>query len=85
MLITKRSYKKKFVIGGACIFGSIGDFFCKNVFENCGKAISVGSSSRRKNWGKDVGMTAIDVGNTVAIDAGEKLVEKAARKLSTPK
>ena len=30
-------------------------------------------------------MKAIDVGNTVAIDDGRKLVEKAAKKLTTPK
>ena len=30
-------------------------------------------------------MKAIDVGKTVAINAGKKLVEKAAKKLSTPK
>ena len=52
MLITKRSYKKKYVIGGAGIFGSIGKFFCENVLEECGKAISVDSSSGRKNCGK---------------------------------
>ena len=30
-------------------------------------------------------MKAIDVGNTIAIDAGKKLVEKAAKSLITPK
>ena len=30
-------------------------------------------------------MKAIDVDKTVAIDAGKKLLEKAANKLSTPK
>ena len=30
-------------------------------------------------------MKAIDVGKTVAIDAGKKLVEKAAKRLTTPK
>ena len=31
------------------------------------------------------GMKAIDVSKTVAIDAGKKLVEKAAKRLNTPK
>ena len=31
---------------------------------------------------KDIGMTAIDVSKTVVIDAGKKLFEKAAKKLS---
>ena len=30
-------------------------------------------------------MKAIDVGKTVSIDAGKKLVEKAAKRLTTPK
>ena len=30
-------------------------------------------------------MKAINVGKTAAIDAGKKLIEKAAKKLSTPK
>ena len=34
---------------------------------------------------KDIGMKAIDVGKTVAIDFGKKLVEKAAKGISTPK
>ena len=34
---------------------------------------------------KDIGIKAIHVGKTVAIDAGKKLVEKAAKKLYTPK
>ena len=34
---------------------------------------------------KDIGMNAIDVGKTVAIDAGKKLVEKAVKKFSKPK
>ena len=85
MLITKRTYKKKYVIGGACIFDFIGNFFCKNVCEQCGKAISVDSSSGRKNCGKRYWNESYYVGKTVAIDAGKKLVEKAATKLSTPK
>ena len=34
---------------------------------------------------EDIGMKAIDVGKTVAIDADKKLVEKAAKKLSKRK
>ena len=35
-----------------------------------------------KTGAKNIGMKAIDVGKTVAIDADKKLVEKAAKKLS---
>ena len=40
-------------------------------------------SRAAKTAAKDIGMKAIDVGKTVAIDAGKKFVEKAAKKLST--
>ena len=33
MLITKRSYKRKYVIGGVGIFGSIGNF-CARMFSS---------------------------------------------------
>ena len=39
----------------------------------------------RKTVAKDIGMKAIDVGRTVAVDAGKKLVEKAAKRLTTHK
>ena len=38
-----------------------------------------------KTAAKDIGMKAIDVDKTVAIDAGENLVEKTAKRLFTSK
>ena len=38
-----------------------------------------------KTAAKDIGMIAVDVDKTVAIDAGKKLVEEAAKRLSTTK
>ena len=61
------------------------ELFCENVFEYCCKAISVGSSSGRKIAAKDIGMKAVDVLKTVAVVADKKLVEKAAKIVSTPK
>ena len=37
MLITKRTYKKKYVIGGAGIFDSIGNFFARMFSSNAAK------------------------------------------------
>ena len=37
MLITNRSYKKKYVSGGAGIFGSIGNFFARMFSSNVAK------------------------------------------------
>ena len=85
MLITKRTYKKKYVIGGAYIFGSIGKFLAKMFSSNAAKQLASAALQAGKTAAKDTGMKAIDVGKTVAINAGKTLVEKAAKKSSTSK
>ena len=86
MLITMITCKRKFVIGYASVFGSIGLLFARMFMSNMARqlaasiAVQVGKTAAR-----DIGMKAIDVGKTVAIDAGKKLVENAAKKLSIPK
>ena len=85
MQITKRTYKKKDVIGGAGIFGSIGNFLARMCSSNAVKQLPSTALQAGKTAAKDIGMKAIDVGKTVAIDAGKKLVEKAAKTLTTPK
>ena len=79
MLITKRTYKRKYVIGGADIFGSIGNFFARMFSSNAAKQLASAALEARKTAAKDIGMKAIDVSETVAIDAGRKIVEKAAK------
>ena len=85
MLITKRSYKQKYVIEGAGIFGFIGNFFARMFSSNTAKQLASTALQAGNTAVKDIGMKAIDVGKTVAIDEGKKLVEKAAKKLTTPK
>ena len=82
-MITKRSYKKKYVIRGAGIFCSIGNLFARMLSSNAAKQLASSAFQAGKTAVKDIGMKAIDVGKTVAIDAGKKLVEKAAKRLST--
>ena len=77
--------QKKFVIEGAGIFDSIGNFFTRIFSGNAAQQLSSAALQAGKTVDKDIGMKTIDVGKTVAIDAGKKLVEKAATKLSTPK
>ena len=83
MLITKRTYKKKYVIGGAGIFGSIGNYFARMFSSNAAKQLASAALQAGKTAAKDIEMKAIDVGKTIAIDAGKKLVEKAAKRLTT--
>ena len=82
MLITKITYKKKYVIGGAGIFDFIGNFFGKMFSSNAANQLASAALQIGKAAAKDIGMKVIDVGKT---DAGKKLVVKAAKKLSTPK
>ena len=84
MLITKRTYKKHYVIGGAGIFDSIGSFFARLLSSNAAKQLASTALQAGKSAEKDIGMKAIDAGETVATDAGKKLIEKAAKKLLTP-
>ena len=85
MLITKRTYKKKYVIGGAGIFGFIGNFFARMFSSYAAKQLVSAAHHAGKTAAKDIEMKGIDVGKTVAIDGGMELVEKAAKRLSTPK
>ena len=85
MLITKISYKKKYVIGVAGIIGSIGNFFARMFSSNAAKQLASAPLQAGKTAAKDIEMKAIDMGKTVAIDAGKKVVEKSAKRLTTPK
>ena len=85
MLTTKRTYKKKYVIGGAGIFGSIGILFARMFSSNAAKQLASAALQAGKTAAKYMGMKAIYLSKKVAIDADKKLVEKAAKRLSTPK
>ena len=52
---------------------------------NAAKQFASAALQAGKTAAQDIGMKAICVAKTVAIDAGKKLVEKAAKKLSAPK
>ena len=72
MLTTKRTYKKKYVIEGAGIFRSIGNFFARMFSSNAAKQLASTGLQARKTAAKDIGVKDIDMGKTVAIDAGKK-------------
>ena len=46
---------------------------------NAAKQLASSALQEGKPATKDIGMKPIDVGKTIAIDAGRKLVEKAAK------
>ena len=84
MLITKRTYKNKYIIGGADIFRQMGNFLVRMFSSNAAKKLASTALQAGKTAAKDIGMKAMDVVKTVAIHAGKKLVEKAVKKLSKP-
>ena len=61
MLITRRSYKKKYVIGGAGIFGSMENFFASMFSSNAAKKLVSAALQAGKTAAKDIGMKAVDV------------------------
>ena len=67
MLITKRTCKKKYVIGGAGIFGSIGNFFARMFSSNVEKQLASAALQGGKIAAKDIGMKAIDVGKQLRL------------------
>ena len=71
MIKTKRTYKKKYVIGGTGIFDSIGNFFARMFSSNAAKQLASAPLLAGKTAADDIGMKAIDVGKTVAINAGK--------------
>ena len=65
MLITKTTYIKKNVIGGAGIFASIGDFFARMCSNNAAKQLASAALQAGKTAANDIKMKAIDVGKTI--------------------
>ena len=64
LIVQNRRFKKQHVIGGSGIFDSL---------------VKALTSQTAKNIGKEVGKTALEVGRSVAVDAGKKLIERAMR------
>ena len=60
MLIKERTYKKKYVIGRAGIFGSIGTFFARMFSSNSAKQLASTALQAGKTAAKVIGMKAID-------------------------
>ena len=67
MLITKRTYKNKYVIGGAGIFGSIGNFLARMFSSNAAKQLASTALQAGKTEAKDIEMKAIDVGKQLRL------------------
>ena len=62
------------------------NFFARMLSSNAEKQLVVSTALQAgRAAAKDIGMKSSDVGKPVVIDAGKKLVEGAAKQISTPK
>ena len=85
MLIKKELIKRNTLLKELVSSHPSGTFFARMFSSNAEKQLASAALQARKTSAKVIGMKAIDMGKTVPIDAGKKLVEKAAKKLSTQK
>ncbi len=72
LIVTKRRYKKKYVIGGAGIFDSVTNFLKRLAVSNDAKAFASKLASAAKT---DLGKKAIDVGKTAAKEIGKHAID----------
>src|SRR6218665_1989026 len=84
LIVAKRRYKKQYVIGGAGIFHTMARFFKKVFVSKAARQIASTALSAGKDAEKEIDKKALDVGKTVAIDAGKRLIDKAAAKIIKP-
>src|SRR6218665_859069 len=84
LIVAKKRKKKKSFIGGAGIFDTVAGFFKKLLVSNAAKQIASTALSEGKDAAKKICKKALDVGKTVAIDAGKRLIDKAADKIMKP-
>src|SRR5688572_28665849 len=81
LIIAKRRYKKKHVIGGAGIFDTITGVFKRLFTSGVANRVASTALSAGKDVAKELGKKALEVGKTTAVEAGKRLVDKAAAKL----
>ena len=82
MLITKKTLQK--IHYWRRLYFPTGTFFARIFSSNTAKQLASAALQAGKNATKDIGVKAIDMGETVTIDAGKNFVEKVSKKLSTP-
>jgi len=81
LVIAKRRYLRKHVIGGAGIFDTITGVFKRLFTSGVANRVASTALSMGKDAAKELGKKALDVGKNTAVEAGKRLVDKAAAKL----
>jgi len=81
LIVTKRRYTRKHVIGGAGILDTITGAFKRLVTSGVANRAASTALSIGKDVAKELGKKALDVGQATAVEAGKRLIDKAAAKL----
>src|ERR1043165_5503608 len=81
LIVPKRRYTRKYVIGGAGIFDTITGVFKRLFTSGVANRAASTALSMGKDVAKELGKKALDVGKTTAIEVGKRAMDKAAAKL----
>ena len=81
LIVTKRRYTRKHVIGGAGILDTITGAFKRLFTSGVANRAASTALSMGKDVAKELGKKALDVGKTTAIEVGKRAMDKAAAKL----
>src|ERR1043165_4463483 len=81
LIVTKRRYTRKHVIGGAGILDTITGAFKRLFTSGVANRAASTALSMGKDAAKELGKKALDVGMATAVEAGKRLMDKGAAKL----
>ena len=81
LIVPKRRYTRKYVIGGAGIFDTVTGVFKRLFSSGVANRAAATALSMGKDAAKELGKKALDVGMTTAVEAGKRLMDKGAAKL----
>ena len=81
LVVAKRRFTRKHVIGGAGIFDSITGVFKRLFASDVAKRVASSALSAGKDAARELGKKALDVGKNTAVEVGKRLMDKTAAKL----
>ena len=81
LIVPKRRYTRKYVIGGAGIFDTITGVFKRLFTSGVANRAAAAALSMGKDAAKELGKKALDVGKNTAVEFGKRLIDKGAAKL----
>jgi len=81
LIVPKRRYTRKYVIGGAGIFDTVTGVFKRLFTSGVANRAAATALSMGKDAAKELGKKALDVGKNTAVEVGKRVIDKVAAKL----